>query len=51
MSIQSEITRIQNARNTIRAKAVQLGIGSNLDTLDTLATEIDNIPNIGAVQA
>ena len=51
MSIQSEITRIQNARNTIRAKAVQLGIGSNLDTLDTLATEIDNIPDIGAVQA
>lgn len=51
MSIQSEITRIQNARNTIRTKAVQLGIGSNLDTLDTLATEIDNIPNIGAVQA
>lgn len=51
MSIQTEITRIQTARDTIRTKAVQLGIGGNTDKLDTLATEINGITNNGAVEA
>lgn len=51
MSIQTEITRIRTARDTIRTKAVQLGIGGNTDKLDTLATEINGIANNGAVEA
>ena len=34
MSVATEISRIQTARNTIRAKAVELGIGTSVDTLD-----------------
>lgn len=51
MSIQTEITRIQTARDTIRAKAVELGIGGSTDKLDVLATEIDSIEDCGAVSA
>ena len=51
MSIQTEITRIQTARDTIRAKAIELGIGGNTDKLDALATEIDGIVDNGAVSA
>ena len=51
MSISTEITRIQTARNTIRAKAVELGIGTGTDTLDKLATAIEGIENRGAVSA
>ena len=38
MSISTEISRIQTARNTLRTKAVDLGIGTNTDKLDALAT-------------
>ena len=51
MSIQTNITRIQTARDTIRAKAVELGIGGNTDKLMSLATEIDGIEDNGAVSA
>lgn len=51
MSIATEISRIQTARNTIRAKAVELGIGTSADTLDKLAAEIEGIENRGAVSA
>ena len=51
MSVATEISRIQTARNTIRAKAVELGIGTSVDTLDKLATEIEGIENRGAVSA
>lgn len=51
MSIQTNITRIQTARDTIRAKAVELGIGGNTDKLDVLATEINGIADQGAVSA
>lgn len=51
MSIQTEITRIQTARDSIRSKAVQLGIGGSTDKLDVLATEINAIENNGAVEA
>lgn len=49
MSISTEITRIQTARNTLRTKAVALGIGSALDKLDDIADEFDSIVNNGAV--
>lgn len=51
MSVATEISRLQAARNKIRAKAVELGIGASNDQLDALATEIDAIENRGAVSA
>lgn len=51
MSIATEISRIQTARNKLRTKAVGLGIGTGTDTLDTLADEFDGITNRGAVSA
>lgn len=51
MSVSTELTRIQSARNKLRTKAVALGIGSNLDKLDDLADEYDAIVNNGAVSA
>lgn len=51
MSTASEITRIQTARNVIRNKMVNLGLGESTDLLDDLATEIDGIVNRGAVSA
>lgn len=51
MSIATEISRIQTARNTLRTKAVALGIGTSTDKLDTLATAFDGITNRGAVSA
>lgn len=51
MSIQTEITRLQGARDTLRQKAVQLGIGRNTDKLDKIATEFNGIANNGAVEA
>ena len=49
MSTQTEITRLQTARNTIRTKMVALGLGTSTDKLDDLAAEIDAIDNQGAV--
>lgn len=51
MSVQIEITRIQTARNTLRTKAVELGIAQGTAKLDTLATAFDGIENQGAVSA
>lgn len=51
MSTQTEITRIQTARNTLRQKAVELGIAQNTAKIDTLATAFDGIENKGAVSA
>lgn len=51
MSTQTEITRIQSARNTLRAKAVELGIAQNNAKIDALATAFDTIENKGAVSA
>ena len=51
MSTATEITRLQTARNTIREKAVELGIASSTAKLDALATAIDGITNNGAVSA
>lgn len=49
MAISTEISRIQANRNTIRNKLVELGIATNTDKLDRLATAIENIANQGAV--
>lgn len=51
MSTQTEITRIQTARNTIRTKLVELGLAANTTKLDTLATAVEGIENKGAVSA
>lgn len=51
MSTQTEITRIQTARNTLRTKAVELGIAQNTAKIDALATAFSGIENKGAVSA
>lgn len=51
MSIATEISRIQSARNKLRTKAVALGIGTSTDNLTQLADEYDGIVNRGAVSA
>ena len=51
MSTATEISRLQTARNTIRNKMVNLGLGTSTDLLDDLANEIDGIANNGAVSA
>lgn len=49
MSIATEISRIQANKNTIRAKLVALGMATNTDNLDRLASAIEGIVNQGAV--
>lgn len=51
MSIQTEISRIQGARDTLRAKAVELKISSGTEKLDELATDFDSISNNGGISA
>lgn len=51
MSTQTEITRLQTARNTIRTKMVELGLGVSTDKLDALAAEIEGIEDQGGVDA
>lgn len=50
-TIQSEITRIQTARNTIRTKLTDLGLASSTSKMDALATAVAGIKNNGAVNA
>lgn len=51
MSVSNEISRIQTARNTIRAKLVELGLAASTATLDTCAAAIESILKQGAVNA
>lgn len=51
MSTQTEITRLQTARNTIRTWLVGLGLATSTDKLDALATKAAGIKNNGAVDA
>jgi len=51
MSTQTEITRIQTARNTMRTKLVDLGLVASTAKIDAIATAVDGIENRGAVQA
>lgn len=49
MSIASEITRLQNARNAIRAKLVALGLVDNTAKMEACAEAVEGIENKGAV--
>ena len=51
MSTQSEITRIQAARNKIRTWLVAVGLAASTDKIETLAAAIDGIKNNGAIDA
>ena len=51
MSTQTEITRIQTARNKIRSWLVSLGLATNTAKLDALAAAVEGIENRGAVSA
>ena len=46
-----EILRLETARNTLRTKAVSLGISTSSAKLDELATAYDGITNHGTVDA
>lgn len=49
MSIESQISRIEMSRNTIRAKLVELGMANSTDKLEVLAAAIEDLVNRGAV--
>lgn len=51
MSISTELARIQEARNTLRTKAVELKIQSGTEKLDELAEDYNGIQNQGQVSA
>lgn len=51
MSISTEISRLQNARNTLRTKGLELGIVTGTDKLDVIAEGFNGIENQGAVSA
>lgn len=51
MSIATQITRLQAARNTIRTKLVALGLVQSTANLDDCADAIEGIENRGAVSA
>lgn len=51
MSTSTEITRLTDARNTIRDKMIELGLSTSTAKLDALATAIGGIANRGAVSA
>lgn len=51
MSIQTEITRLQTARNKLRTKGLELGLSTGTDKLDVIAAGFDGIANCGAVSA
>lgn len=51
MSTATEISRLTNARNTIRDKLIELGLATSTSKLDALATAIDGITNRGAISA
>lgn len=49
MSIQTEITRLQNLRNALRTKLVALGIASSTAALEDCVTAVEGITDNGAV--
>ena len=51
MSIQTEISRIQGARDTLRTKAVELKISAGTEKLNELAEDYNGIVNNGSVSA
>lgn len=51
MSIQTELTRLQGARDTLRTKAIELKISAGTEKLDELAEDYGGIVNQGGVSA
>lgn len=51
MSIQTQISRIQQARDTLRNKAVELKISAGTELLDELAEDYNGIENNGSISA
>lgn len=51
MSVQTELQRIETARNTLRTKAVELKISSGTEKLDELAEDYNGIQNQGSISA
>ena len=51
MSISTELTRLQTARNKMRTKLIALGLVTATAKLDDCATAVDGITNQGAVSA
>ena len=51
MSVSNEITRLQTARDTIRAKLIDLGLATSTSKLDDCATAVESIVNKGAISA
>ena len=51
MSISTELSRLQTARNKIRTKLIALGLVTATAKLDDCATAVDGISNQGAVSA
>lgn len=51
MSISTELSRIQGARDTLRTKAVELKISAGTEKLDELAQDYNDIVNQGQIQA
>lgn len=49
MSVATELTRIQTARNAIRTKMVTMGLAVGTDTIDELATKLEAVVDRGAV--
>ena len=49
MSIQTEITRLQGLRNTMRAALVALGLAQSTADLEDCVTAVEGIKNNGAV--
>lgn len=51
MSIATEISRIQTARNKLRTKGVELGLCNTTDKLPAIADAFDSIVNRGGISA
>lgn len=51
MSVATEITRIQTARNKLRTKGVELGLCNSTDKLPAIADAFDGIVNRGGISA
>lgn len=51
MSIETEISRILNSRDVLRAKAVELGIIDSTSRLDIIANAFSDITNQGSMSA
>lgn len=49
MSIQTEITRLQNLRNTLRTKLVALDLATSTADLEDCVTAVDGVKNNGAI--